>query len=449
MKWLKSLPVIFSFYLFTTTLWGQYSFQEHVLINEVIGFPVMVDIDHDNDIDFLSIGPEEPTIYLYENDGNLNFSISVFYEPEHRIDFGVIDLDMDGDYDLLSATEATAELLWFENDGNQNFLAHIICQDYEGIYAACPVDIDGDNDIDVIAGSFFHGELTWWENDSNMNFTGHDLPGCDRITGVFGNDIDEDDDIDILVETGYEHGSNPNIWLENDGNQNFTERDISAVQFSSGMWVGDIDSDNDKDIVTLNDFAWHENDGNQNFSYHIIGNPQDYYSFFVVDIDKDLDIDIITEDNELLIWENDGNENFTPHTIKEGGGYGGVIVIDLDKDNDLDIIKLSTNVLWYENQGVSNINDINNLPKEFKLFQNYPNPFNPSTTIKYSIKERTSVELIMYDILGREVEVLVNEEQDAVQYKINLNAVGLASGIYFYRLQAGSFVETKKIVLMK
>jgi hypothetical protein len=56
---------------------------------------------------------------------------------------------------------------------------------------------------------------------------------------------------------------------------------------------------------------------------------------------------------------------------------------------------------------------------------------------------------VLYDILGREVEVLVNEEQDAGQYKINLNAGGLASGVYFYRLQAGSFVETKKMVLIK
>jgi len=88
-------------------------------------------------------------------------------------------------------------------------------------------------------------------------------------------------------------------------------------------------------------------------------------------------------------------------------------------------------------------------PTEFSLSQNYPNPFNPSTTIQYSIKERSSVELILYDILGREVEVLVNEDQDAGQYKINLNAGGLASGIYFYRIQAGSYDETKKMILLK
>jgi hypothetical protein len=89
------------------------------------------------------------------------------------------------------------------------------------------------------------------------------------------------------------------------------------------------------------------------------------------------------------------------------------------------------------------------IPAEFALYQNYPNPFNPSTTIQYSVKERASVELVLYDILGRQVVVLVNEEQDAGYYKINFNAGRLASGIYFYRIQAGNFIETKKMILLK
>jgi len=83
------------------------------------------------------------------------------------------------------------------------------------------------------------------------------------------------------------------------------------------------------------------------------------------------------------------------------------------------------------------------------LYQNYPNPFNPTTTIKYSIKERSSVELILYDILGARVAVLVNEEKDAGYYKVNFNAGQLASGIYLYRLQADSFIEIKKMILLK
>jgi len=89
------------------------------------------------------------------------------------------------------------------------------------------------------------------------------------------------------------------------------------------------------------------------------------------------------------------------------------------------------------------------IPTEFELAQNYPNPFNPSTTIQYGIKERSSVELILYDILGAQVTVLVNEEQDAGFYNVNFNAGRLASGVYLYRIQAGDFIQTKKMVLMK
>jgi len=99
--------------------------------------------------------------------------------------------------------------------------------------------------------------------------------------------------------------------------------------------------------------------------------------------------------------------------------------------------------------GTTDVQNEITLPVSYTLHQNYPNPFNPSTTIQYGIKDRSLVELVLYDVLGRQVEVLVQEEQDAGYYKIHFNAGSLASGIYFYRLQAGSFVETKKMVLMK
>lgn len=86
---------------------------------------------------------------------------------------------------------------------------------------------------------------------------------------------------------------------------------------------------------------------------------------------------------------------------------------------------------------------------EFVLEQNYPNPFNPTTTISYGLKERSFVELRIYDILGRQVLILLNKEQNAGSYKVEFDASELTSGIYFYSLKAGSFVETKKMLLMK
>ena len=89
------------------------------------------------------------------------------------------------------------------------------------------------------------------------------------------------------------------------------------------------------------------------------------------------------------------------------------------------------------------------VPEEYTLFQNYPNPFNPSTIINYALPEKGNVELIVYDVLGNEIVTLVNEEKSAGTYDVEFNATGLPSGIYFYKLQAGNFVETKKMILIK
>jgi hypothetical protein len=88
-------------------------------------------------------------------------------------------------------------------------------------------------------------------------------------------------------------------------------------------------------------------------------------------------------------------------------------------------------------------------PIEFNLSQNYPNPFNQGTIIKYSLANKQIVKLKIYDLLGKEVATLVNEEKPAGRYSVEFYGSGLASGIYFYRIQAGSFVETKKMILMK
>ena len=89
------------------------------------------------------------------------------------------------------------------------------------------------------------------------------------------------------------------------------------------------------------------------------------------------------------------------------------------------------------------------LPSDYTLSQNYPNPFNPSTTIKYSLPKNSYVSLKIYDVLGKEVTVLVDEEKAVGNYKVEFNANNLSSGVYFYRIQAGEFVDIKKLVLMK
>jgi Leucine-rich repeat (LRR) protein len=93
--------------------------------------------------------------------------------------------------------------------------------------------------------------------------------------------------------------------------------------------------------------------------------------------------------------------------------------------------------------------DDTELPTHYQLMNNYPNPFNPSTSISYAIPQTQKVILRVYDILGKQLTTLVNEEKPTGTYKVTWNASNLPSGIYFYRIQAENFVETKKIVLLK
>ena len=91
----------------------------------------------------------------------------------------------------------------------------------------------------------------------------------------------------------------------------------------------------------------------------------------------------------------------------------------------------------------------NNVLKKFSLSQNYPNPFNPSTNISFSLPSKSFVSLVVYDVTGRKVATIISEDMSAGNYTRQWNAQGLSSGIYFYRLQAGNFTETKKLVLLQ
>ena len=89
------------------------------------------------------------------------------------------------------------------------------------------------------------------------------------------------------------------------------------------------------------------------------------------------------------------------------------------------------------------------IPGQFILYQNYPNPFNPSTVIRYTIPETGFVKLKILNILGQEIRTLVNATQTAGEYKITFNAQNLSAGVYFYRLETGTFTQTKKLILLK
>ena len=128
------------------------------------------------------------------------------------------------------------------------------------------------------------------------------------------------------------------------------------------------------------------------------------------------------------------------------------------KLDDIRIYNRALNILEVDslfNEQPTSVNTSNsNLPLAFELEQNYPNPFNPSTKINYSVPQLSQVQIKVFDVLGNEIETLVNEEKPAGEYEVIFNSHSgkvrnLTSGVYFYQLKAGEFIQTKKMILLK
>ncbi|MBX2991225.1 MAG: T9SS type A sorting domain-containing protein [Bacteroidetes bacterium] len=128
--------------------------------------------------------------------------------------------------------------------------------------------------------------------------------------------------------------------------------------------------------------------------------------------------------NSILVWSDNRSDD------------NGVYAQELNLNGELGVI-------------ASVRQSVSELPGSYELHQNYPNPFNPSTTISYQISTITHVSLNVYDVLGREVAVLLSELKEAGTHQLTVDASNLASGVYFYRLRAGAYVDSKKMILAK
>jgi hypothetical protein len=154
------------------------------------------------------------------------------------------------------------------------------------------------------------------------------------------------------------------------------------------------------------------------------------------------------------------NSDFTLQASSDGIDHGQSLYHPYNSDFD-GILRprgLGWDIGAYESDFSASIGDGDKLPFEYKLFQNYPNPFNPSTTIKYTIqssvigsgtKQAQLVTLKVYDILGNEVAILVNEEKPTGTYHVSFNATQLTSGVYFYKLEMNDIIDVKKMILLK
>ncbi len=172
-------------------------------------------------------------------------------------------------------------------------------------------------------------------------------------------------------------------------------------------------------------------------------------SDFVIDVD---------DPDSLLIWPENiclGDPNLTcvstnadTMTINPGNDVSGPLKFDF-RVADTSGASDTASVIIYVMGSVGIDGDLSGVPMEYALSQNYPNPFNPQTVIEYSLPVQSEVNLIVYDLRGQEVAHLINNNMPAGNHRVSWNASSLASGVYLYRLQAGDFTQTRKMLLLK
>lgn len=202
------------------------------------------------------------------------------------------------------------------------------------------------------------------------------------------------------VRTGIATGRNGTILRTNDAGATWTTQQSGTQESLFGVSFGD---SHNGTIVGVNGTILHSSDGGQTWSSQSSGTLESMYGVYFADAEKGTAV-----------------------------GDGGLI-----------LNTTSGGTVWVEDRPSPSI------PEELVLRQNYPNPFNPSTTIEYEVPSQSNVSLKVYDVLGRLVQVLIEEQKSAGTYIATFDGSKLSSGIYIYRLRVGELCQAKKLVLIK
>ncbi len=438
------------------------------------------DLDGDGDMDVLSASFADNKIAWYENtDGQGSFGAQqvITTSAVGARSVYAADLDGDGDMDVLSASEGDDKIAWYENtDGQGSFGARQVitssADEAESVYAT---DLDGDGDMDVLSASYWDDKIAWYENtDGQGSFGAQRIISTSAVGAwsVYAADLDGDGDMDVLSALYWDGKI---AWYKNiNGQGSFGAQQVittSAVGAAS-VYAADLDGDGDMDVLSasVHDdkmIAWYENtNGQGSFGAQqaITTSAVWAASVYAADLDGDGDMDVLSasaSDDKIAWYENtDGQGSFGVQQVitTSADEAESVCAADLDGDGDMDVLSASygdNKIAWYRNLHPTSVSTTIQDLKEFDLSPNYPNPFNPTTFISYKLATVSDVELTIHNQLGQEIRTLVKARKSAGTYhQIEWDGrdnVGkpVASGIYLYRLKAGSFVQTRKMVLLR
>ncbi len=446
------------------------------------------DIDNDGDRDLFWGDFFNHSLYYLQNQGtatNPQFVLvdSTFADEAVVQSTGfnmpsIVDIDGDGRLDMfigvLTGSSSTANLHYYRNVGTPiahqfqlqttDFLPSI---DVGSASSPTFADIDNDGDLDLLVGSE-DGKLALYERRgaSEFRFVTNSfvaLPGLFNLSPTFG-DITGDGVLELIAGD-----ANGKVRLyRNSGGWNddttFQLRPVSFGQNASPALV-DIDNDGRKDLFVGTGggrVSYYHNDGTistpnfvlqTNFFLSVDVGDDAKPAFADLDGDSDLDMIVGYRDGRLSYWRNDGSAS-TPSFSSVSNSFGGVTAVirsapafcDVDEDGRLDLFlgNMKGGLYYYRNRPYVVVP-----PEAFLLQQNFPNPFNSGTMIRYDVAEKSHVTLKVYNLLGQEIQSLVDETQLAASYQVLFEARGLASGVYFCRMVAGERIQVRKLMLLR
>jgi len=465
-------------------------------------FPALSDgsvsfADYNNDgytdILIAGFGTTEYVAKIYRNNGDTTFTeTSIDLPGTIKCSYEWGDYDNDGDLDIfLTGFDFNGNLIskLYENNGDETFTETLNSFTGAWLGDAAWGDYDSDGDLDLLLSGFAFpnnriAEL--YSNNGDGTFTELDstgLIGVSHSSSIWA-DYDNDGDLDVFIGGTYEQGGGwirvTDVFINND-DSTFTKANFTFtadVFWGESAW-GDYDVDGDMDLICCG----HDDLGGSNT---IIYRNDISTTNTIPDAPTNLFANVV-EDSVTFSWDpstdnetpsagltynayirNDSGDIIWNSLANTTNGYRYIPAFGNAQQNTNWVIKdLSDGNYFWSVQAIDNnfagshfaaeqsfligptgIEDLGN-PEEFSLLQNYPNPFNPSTNISFTITEAGFTSLKVYDVLGNKVATIINEEKPAGEYEIKFNADGLISGIYFYRLKAGNFIETKKMILIK
>jgi hypothetical protein len=347
-------------------------------------------------------------------------------------DIDAFDMNNDGFKDVVitewlgcqNIGESARRIFICLNNGNGTFANPIIKVVNPFPSALVGADFNGDGKIDIATGHSLsvsiHLGTGTGDIGTPLNYPVEQSP-YDMVAADFNND----GKLDLAACTEYEHEGMSVLLGNGDGTfqpaQNYFGAYSPDLRNESGIAAGDVDNDGDKDILVSN-----------------------------------------AASNDISVYINNGSGTFS-FKMRYGASWSasGIVFKDFTGDGKLDIIT-ATNLppagfqsalimIRGKNTGIVGINSAltSAVPENYILSQNFPNPFNPVTRINYALPKAGVVTLKVYDVLGKETAVLVNEYKNAGNYTAEFNGTSMPSGIYFYKLSSGNFTSIKKMSLVK